>query len=86
MVNPFFSYKKEELQFMKQKHNIKFNPNMKSPNALKNLDKKCHAHFQLSFTPRHNHLCFIKTKLDFVHVHEIFLFNVEVSKDLTLRK
>jgi len=32
---PFFTYKKEELQFMKQNHNIKFNPNVKSPNALK---------------------------------------------------
>jgi hypothetical protein len=41
MVRPLFTYKKEELQFTKQNHNIKFNPNVKSPNALKNLDKKC---------------------------------------------
>ncbi len=84
MVNPFFSYKKEELQFMKQNHNIKFNHNMKSPNALKNLNKKCH--FQLRLHQDTTTFDLSKTKLDFVHVHEIFLFHIEVSKDLTLRK
>jgi hypothetical protein len=49
---------KEELQFMNQNHNIKFNPNMKSPNASKNLNKKCPL--SIKIMPRHNHLCFIK--------------------------
>jgi hypothetical protein len=69
---------------MKQNQNIKFNPNLKCPNSLKNLRKKCPL--LIKIMPRHNHLCFVKTKLDFVHVHEIFLFDIEVSKDLTLGK